>query len=47
MHYLVDFAESFMILFRDYFDVLAAGIIALGMVMAAAWATIPHIARRV
>jgi hypothetical protein len=29
------------------FDVLAGGIVALGMFLAAAWAILPHITRRI
>jgi len=47
MRYLFDFAESFAILFGAYTDVLAAGVIVLGLLLVLAWATIPHIAKRV
>jgi hypothetical protein len=47
MRYLFDFAESFGLLFGSYVNVLAAGVIVLGILLVLAWATIPHIARRV
>jgi hypothetical protein len=47
MRYLFDFAESFAILFGVYTNVLAAGVIVLGLLLVLAWATIPHIAKRV
>jgi len=47
MRYLFDFAESFAILFGAYTNVLAAGVIVLGLLLVLAWATIPHIAKRV
>lgn len=34
MHYLRDFAEAFVILFRAYILLLAGGVIALGVVIA-------------
>jgi hypothetical protein len=46
VHYLRDFAEAFYILFGAYFNVLAAGIVVAGILLAIAWATIPHIVRR-
>jgi hypothetical protein len=47
MRYLMDFAESFAMLFGAYVNVLAAGVSVLGMLLVIAWATIPHIAKRV
>jgi hypothetical protein len=47
MRFLFDFAESFAILFGAYTNVLAAGVIVLGILLVLAWATIPHIAKRV
>jgi hypothetical protein len=47
MRYLFDFAESFAILFGAYTNVLAAGVIVMGLLLVLAWATIPHIAKRV
>ena len=47
IHYLADFAEAFLILFGAFFDVLAGGVVALGMFLVLAWATIPHITKRV
>lgn len=47
MRYLADFAWSFYTLLSPLFDVLAGGIIALGMLIAAVWAILPHITRRV
>ena len=47
MRFLFDFAESFAILFGAYTNVLAAGVIVLGLLLVLAWATIPHIAKRV
>jgi hypothetical protein len=46
MTYLRDFAESFMILYGAYVDVLAGGVVALGMIITVAWSTIPHITTR-
>lgn len=43
----MDFAESFVILFGAYVNVLAAGIVVIGIVLVMAWATIPQIAKRV
>jgi hypothetical protein len=45
--YLFDFAESFAILFGGYVNILAAGIVVIALVLVIAWATIPHMARRV
>lgn len=45
--YLFDFAESFVILFGAYINVLAGGLVVLALVLVIAWATIPHIAKRV
>jgi hypothetical protein len=47
MRYLFDFSESFALLFGAYTNVLAAGVIVLGLLLVLAWATIPHIAKRV
>lgn len=47
MRYLMDFAEAFMILFGSYINVLSGGIIVVGMLLVIAWATIPHIAKRI
>lgn len=47
MTYLRDFAESFVILFGDYVNILAGGLVGLGIFIASAWATIPHIAKKV
>jgi hypothetical protein len=47
VRFLFDFAESFAILFGAYTNVLAAGVIVLGLLLVLAWATIPHIAKRV
>jgi hypothetical protein len=47
MRYLFDFAESFALLFGSYVNVLAAGVIVLAFLLVLAWATIPHIAKRV
>jgi len=47
MRYLFDFAESFTLLFGAYVNVMAAGVIILGVLFVLAWATIPHIAKRV
>jgi hypothetical protein len=47
LRYLADFAWSFYILLSPLFDVLAGGIIALGLFLAAAWAILPHITRRI
>jgi len=45
-HYLRDFAESFHILFGAYIQALAAGVTISGMILASAWAILPHITRR-
>lgn len=45
--FLMDFAESFVILFGAYVNVLAASVVVLGMFLVVAWATIPQIAKRV
>lgn len=45
--FLMDFAESFVILFGAYVNVLAAGVFVVGMILFLAWATIPAIAKRV
>jgi len=47
LRYLADFASSFCTLCSPLFDWLAGGIIALGVFLAAAWALLPHITRRV
>jgi len=47
MRYLFDFAESFALLFGAYVNVMAAGVIVLGVLLVLAWAMIPHIAKRV
>ncbi len=47
MRYLADFAWTFYILFAPLFDVIAGGIIALGIFLAAIWAILPHIIRQV
>jgi len=44
--YLRDFAESFYILFGAYIQALAAGVTIGGMILASAWAILPHITRR-
>ena len=46
MRYLADFAESFVILFGAYFDVLSASIVVMGLMLALAWATIPQSTKR-
>jgi hypothetical protein len=46
MHYLRDFAESFYLLFGAYIKALAAGVTVGGLILAAAWAMLPHITRR-
>jgi hypothetical protein len=45
--FLMDFSESFVILFGAYVNVLAAGVFVIGMILFLAWATIPAIAKRV
>jgi hypothetical protein len=45
-HYLRDFAESFYLLFGAYIQALAAGVTIASLALAAAWATLPHITRR-
>lgn len=45
--FLMDFAESFVILFGAYVNVLAAAVVVVGIVLVLAWATIPAIAKRV
>lgn len=45
--FLMDFAESFVILFGAYVNVLAASVFVVGMILFLAWATIPAIAKRV
>jgi hypothetical protein len=47
LRYLADFAWSFYTLLSPLFDVLSGGIVALGLFLAAAWAILPHITRRV
>jgi hypothetical protein len=47
LRYLADFAWSFYILLSPLFDVLAGGIIALGLFLASALAILPHITREV
>jgi len=46
MRYLADFAESFVLLFGAYFDVLSASLVVMGMMLALAWAIIPQITKR-
>jgi hypothetical protein len=45
LRYLADFAWSFYTLLSPLFDVLAGGVIVLGLFLAAAWAILPHIIR--
>jgi sterol desaturase/sphingolipid hydroxylase (fatty acid hydroxylase superfamily) len=47
MHYLRDFAEAFMILFGAYIQFLSASVAVSGFILAALWASIPHLARRI
>jgi hypothetical protein len=45
--FLFDFAESFVILFGAYINVLAGGLVVLGLMLVLVWATIPQITKRV
>jgi hypothetical protein len=47
MRYLFDFVWSFWLLFRPLFDIMGGGLVALGIFVAVAWASIPHLTRRV
>jgi hypothetical protein len=46
MRYLNDFAWTFVTLIGPFVNVLAGGIVVMGMMIVIGWATIPHIARR-
>jgi hypothetical protein len=45
LRYLADFAWSFYTLLSPLFDMLAGGIVALSVFLAAAWAILLHIRR--